>query len=142
MWVIFLIVGVVLSIVTLASIIKGKKSKNWPSTAANVVSTEVEVRRDYDEDGEKIYYYPRVYYDYKVNDRVYRGSRYKLLEQSMSKRKAHTFISNFAQGDRITIFYDPDKPEESVMQPGEQIYLYFFFVLGIALVCYSLNSTA
>jgi len=139
MWTVLLIVGVSLSIVTFFSIKKGRKSKTWPKTKATVVSAEVEEKHEYDEDGDKhVYYYPRIHYDYQVDGQFYNGFRYKLLEASMSKRKAHEFISNFMTGDILTVYYDPEKPIESVLQPGEQKYLYVFFVIGIGLIVFSL----
>ena len=53
MWTILLIVGVILSIITLLSIKKGRKSKTWPKTKATVVSAEVEEKHEYDEDGDE-----------------------------------------------------------------------------------------
>jgi hypothetical protein len=138
MWVVFLIVGVILSILMPIAINRGKKSRNWPTTEATVISTEVEEKHKYDEDGESVYYYPRVHYDYRVGGQVYQGFKYKLLEASMSKRKAIEFISNFIPGDKLTVYYDPEKPTESVMQPGEQKYLYVFLVIGIGVIVLSL----
>ena len=138
MWVVFLIVGVILSILMLIAISRGKKSRNWPTAEATVISTEVEEKHEYDEDGESVYYYPRVHYDYRVGGQVYQGFKYKLLEVSMSKRKAIEFISNFMPGDKLTVYYNPEKPTESVMQPGEQKYLYVFLAIGIGTIILSL----
>jgi len=138
MWIVLLIVGVVLSILMLIAINRGKRSKNWPTSEATVISTEVEEKHEYDEDGESVYYYPRVHYDYRIGGQVYQGYKYKLLEASMSKRKAFQFISNFMPGDKLTVYYDPEKPTESVMQPGEQKYLYVFMAIGIGTIILSL----
>ena len=132
------IVGVLLSIIMPISIRRGKESKEWPTSEGTVISTEVEERHEYNEDGESVYYYPRVHYDYRVGDHVYHGFKYKLMNVSMSKRKAHEFISNFMPGDTLTVYYDPEKPTESVMQPGAQQYLYVFLAIGIGLIALSL----
>jgi len=139
MWIVLLAVGVILTILMPISISKGRKSKTWPTTEATVVSTEVEEKHEYDEDGDKhVYYYPRIHYDYRVEGQFYNGFKYKLLEVSMSKRKAYEFVSNFMAGDKLTAYYDPENPAESVLQPGEQKYLYVFFVIGIGLTIFSL----
>ena len=139
MWIVLLAVGVTLTLLIPISISKGRKSKTWPTTRATVVSADVEEKHEYDEDGDKhVYYYPRIHYDYQVDGQFYNGFRYKLLEVSMSRRKAHEFISNFLTGDILTVYYDPEKPIESVLQPGEQKYLYVFFVIGIGLTIFSL----
>jgi len=138
MWIIIGVVGILLSVFTFGSIRKGKKSMSWPSVGAVVNSSEVEVRREYDpEDGESVYYYPRINYTYSVDGQNFKGNKYKIMEASMSRRKARTVVAGFSPGDQITVFYDPEKPEESVMQPGEQKYLYIFFVLGIGLAVFS-----
>jgi len=128
----------ILSILMPIAINRGKKSRNWPTTEATVISTEVEEKHKYDEDGESVYFYPRAHYDYLVGGQLYQGFEYKLLEASMSKRKAIEFISNFIPGDKLTVYYDPEKPTESVMQPGEQKYFYFFLVIGIGVIVLSL----
>jgi len=139
MWIVLLAVGVILTLLMPISISKGRKSKTWPTTEATVVSTEVEEKHEYDEDGDKhVYYYPRIHYDYRVEGQFYNGFKYKLLEASMSKRKAYEIISNFMTGDKLTVYYNPEKPTESVLQPGEQKYLYVFLVIGIGLTAFSL----
>jgi len=138
MWVVLLIVGVILSILMPISIRRGKKSKNWPSAEATVISTEVEEKHEYDEDGESVYCYPRVHYDYRVGNQVYHGFKYKLLKVSMSRRKALELISNFTPGEKLTVYYDPEKPTEAVILPGEQKYLYVFLAIGVGLIVLSL----
>ena len=133
MWIVVLILGVMLSILMPISISRGKKSTAWPGVRATVTSAEVEERHEYDEDGEHVYYYPRIHYEYQVEDQDFSGSRYKLLNSSMSKRKAFELISHFHEGDIITAHYNPDKPEESVLITGVQTYLYIFLVIGIGL---------
>ena len=88
--------------------------------------------------GEHVYFYPRLHYDYEVGGKVYNGFRYKLLDSSMSKRKAYEFISHFSPGDIITAYYNPEKPLESVLVTGVQKYLYVFLVIGIGLTVFSL----
>jgi hypothetical protein len=41
-------------------------------------------------------------------------------------------------GDTLTVYYDPEKPTESVVQPGEQKYLYVVLAIGIGLIALSL----
>jgi len=138
MWIVLFIVGVVLSIVLSISINRGKKSAAWPSVRATVISAEIEEKHEYDEDGEHVYFYPRIKYDYQVEDQNYMGSKYKLLDSSMSKRKVYELISHFIEGDIITAYYNPEKPEESVLITGVQKYLYIFLVIGIGLSVFSL----
>jgi hypothetical protein len=133
MWIAVLIIGVLLSILMPISIRRGMKSKAWPEVRATVKSAEVEERHEYDEDGEHIYHYPRIHYDYQVGEQVFSGSKYKLLDSSMSKRKAFELISHFRKGDIITAHYNPGKPEESVLLTGAQTYLYVFLIIGIGL---------
>jgi len=138
MWIVLLIFGVMISILIPISIKRGKKSSAWPSVRATVKSAEVEVKREYDEDGEHVYYYPRIHYDYQVGEQSYTGFRHKLLNASMSKRKAYEFVSHFSQGDIITAYYNPEKPTESVLVTGVQKYLYVVLAIGIGLTVFSL----
>ena len=61
-WIILLITGILVFIITFFSILKGRKSKTWPSIEATITGAEVEVKHEVDEDGTHTYYYPGVHY--------------------------------------------------------------------------------
>lgn len=129
-------VGILITIVIISSIVKGRKSQKWPTCDALVNSSEVEIKKDYDEDGEHTYYYPRISYTYTVDGETYHGSRYKMLDASMSKRKSHQLVGSYSAGDHIQVFYDPNDPSKSVIETGAQFYLYIFLLLSLGLTIY------
>jgi len=129
-------VGVLITIVIVISIIKGRRSQQWPSCSAVVTRSEVEIRKDYDEDGEHTYYYPRIFYTYEVDGETYNGARYKMLDASMSQRKSYALTSNYPAGASIDIYYDPEDPAQSVIEAGAQFYLYIFLILSLGLTIY------
>ena len=110
------------------------KKKPRVTRDKNVMTFEYE----FDEDREHVYYYPRVLYDFKVNGEVFHGFKMRLLQASMSRKRANALIANYTPGERISIYYDPKEPTESVIQPGEQKYLYIFLVIGIGLIAVSI----
>lgn len=128
-------IGLFLVVITPMSIRAGKKSASWPSVTGTVLSSEVEEKISADaEDGVSRTYYPRIRYEYLIGENKYQGSKYKLLESSMSKRKAEEFAAMFLPGNKVNVYYNPKKPQESVLQTGTQNFLYVFLFLGIGMI--------
>ncbi len=135
MYIVLIAIGLFLVVITPISIKAGKRSTSWPTVPGTVLSSDVEQKIETDaDDSVSVYYYPRVRYEYKVEGKTYQSVKYKLLDASTTKKKAQEFTALFLPGNTVTVHYNPAKPEEAVLQPGSQNYLYFFLVLGVALV--------
>ena len=135
MYIVLIAIGLFLVVITPISIKAGKRSTTWPTVPGKVISSEVEreTRTDSD-DNVSVNYYPRIRYEYKVEGKTYQSTKYKLLDASTTKKKAEEFTALFLPGNAVTVHYNPSKPENAVLQPGSQNYLYFFLVLGVALI--------
>ena len=132
MWIVLVVIGAFITSFTLLAVKRGKQSEQWQKCEGKVVSAEVEEERRYDpEDGTSVYYYPRVHYEYQVGDKTYQGKKLKMLEASMSKKKANETIASFSTGSTVEVYYDPQKPEQAVLQPGTQKFSYVFLVVGM-----------
>ena len=135
MYIILIAIGLFLIVITPISIKAGKKSANWPATSGTILSSEVEEEISTDaEDGVSKYYYPRIRYEYEINGTKYQGNKYKLLEPSMSRQKAYEFAALFLPGNKVNVYYNPQKPQQAVLQTGAQNFLYIFLFIGVALI--------
>jgi hypothetical protein len=112
------------------------KSRSWPYTMGTVESTCIISNRNCN--GLPGYHYS-VGVDYEVN-----GEGYLLMELRLgsfryySQAGAKRVIEKYTAGQSVKVFYDPDYPDCSLLQPGfswECLYpvLVYAIVLGIGL---------
>ena len=112
------IIGIVLVILYFRNKSKSKASQAWPSVTGQIVERKVKVDTSYDEDGmSSTTYLPQVTYSYTVNDTVYESNRvaFGSTPSYASNKKAEEFLTPYVQGASIQVFYNPEKPEESVL---------------------------
>ncbi|MBD3290759.1 DUF3592 domain-containing protein [candidate division KSB1 bacterium] len=55
---------------------------------------------------------PRIEYDYFVNDEKFHGSNYGNIDGI-----AESIVANYPVGKEVTVFYNPQNPCESVLNP-------------------------
>lgn len=108
--------GVGLIVYTLRSAALGRISLAWPSVTGEV-SRALLVQ---EESGEGPLYRPSVSYRYSVDGRIYAGSnaffgsRFGIpLRASVSAR-----VSRLSSEGHVPVFYDPQDPSRSVLDPG------------------------
>jgi hypothetical protein len=93
-------------------------SSNWLGTSAVIASSNV--RRDWDKNKgtPKTQYWFEVQYNYEVEKKTYLGERYAFHGNPSFKTKAEAekLLEEFPIGKTITIYYQPDNPQESVIK--------------------------
>jgi len=93
-------------------------SSNWKGTSAVITSSKV--RRDWDKNQgtPKTLYWFEVQYNYVVDDKTYQGERYTFHGNPSfsNKIEAEKLLEEFPVGKTITIYYQPDSPQESVIK--------------------------
>ena len=134
---IFLIVGVLLGGFLLWQLIKGMKAKNWPTAQGRVIDSRVSTSVSYDDDGDRSTTYgAEISYSYDIDGYEYRGNRRSFADYSSSnRRRAEKIIARFAPGVDVPVYYNPEDPEKSVLEPGINVVSVLFLLLpGIFLV--------
>ena len=120
---------------------KAKAAEAWPTVPGSVVSCRVDVEESTDNDGNSsTWYNPVVTYGYAVGGRELQGTRLRFGNyRSSSQKKAEAALAPYAVGSAPLVRYNPDKPEECVLEttkPGP-VYLLMaavgliFVVVGI-----------
>jgi hypothetical protein len=98
---------------------KLQASENWSKTTGTVTKSSVRETRSNDSDGfSESSYYPEVKYSYQVIGQVYEGNRIAFGAESGHKRKdgALSVLEKYAEGKSVTVYYDPNRPEDSVLE--------------------------
>ena len=94
-----------------------KASKSWPSVSGRVVHTSCREEVIKGEESETTVYVPLIQYEYQVGGQTHRGTRIALSEENCaSSEQAFELLGAFPAGHPVTVFYDPAKPGDAVLQ--------------------------
>lgn len=133
---IFLLVGSGLSWWGWNILQDAKASASWPK--AQSVITESRVRHSRDSDGGNSYQ-PKISYEYSVKNLNYKNQTIKFGENSYSNHSdAEYYVSRYPIGQRVSVFYDPKRPDKSVLEPGVTSGSYIVIGIGALFVAISL----
>lgn len=129
---IFLLVGVAVGAVIVWQLIKGMRSKNWP-TALGVV-TDAQVSMHYDDEGTRMYK-PEVAYRYDADGLEYNGNKRTFGEYSSSnRRRAEKIVGQYRPGSQVQVYYNPEDPGVAVLEPGTSWVLAIFLLFPVVFI--------
>lgn len=107
-------------------------STNWPTVQGQVVSSSVRV----DTDDEGTSYFADVLFTYVVNDHRYESDRVTFGQFGNGNRsRAQGIVDRYPVGGVVPVYYQPEKPETAVLEPGVTAGPYFILGMG---VCFSM----
>jgi hypothetical protein len=113
----FLVVGAILLLIGLYQRKKVAASQAWPSTQGTIVDTRVRERAAGVDDESSASYSPVISYTFEVNGTTHTSDRHAFGRVSYAtKGQAERRIANYPKGSRVEVFYNPDKPAESVLE--------------------------
>jgi hypothetical protein len=126
---IFLLIGAGLTFWGWNILQNARASTSWPT--ADGVVTRSEVTHSTDADGVDSYS-PEITYSYKVDNTNFINSTIKFGENSYGNRKkAEGIAAGYPIGKNVTVYYDPEKPDRSVLEPGVSAGSYIVIGIGI-----------
>ncbi len=98
---------------------KADLSQGWPSVGGKVILSEVRQSANTDEDGYTSYsYYPRVEFAYMVAGQSYESKRLSFggVTGTSNPDKAQETVNKYPVGSPVTVYYNPEKPSEGVIE--------------------------
>jgi Protein of unknown function (DUF3592) len=114
-------IGLCCGIYLIWTVIRQHESKHWPTTTGKILESNL----DGDSDG----WFPHVRYAYTVNKKYYMHDRlYFYDNNSSSKREALRHLSPYPIGQTVTIYYNPRKPEDSVLDRRIPLWMSLFWL--------------
>ena len=143
------------------AVMRSLASSGWPSTNGKIIDSRVEeekVRRTGSGTNKtplnQKKYQPKIDYTYSVNDKSFMGTRisysdHGYLGKSKSvtvmgvtryssnanaKASAQKIAKKYHKGKKVTVFYMPDNPGESVLEPGFTYKVFAWPICGIVLL--------
>lgn len=115
---------------SLWELIQAVASKKWARTDGVVVVSDLQRSRD--SDGGYMYR-PEISYRYEVNGNEFVASRPR-FGSSVSVNwsgPAVRITRKYKAGSRVTVFYDPTDPSQSVLEPGVTVLVWVSLVGGL-----------
>jgi hypothetical protein len=100
---------------------KATESLNWHQVPGKI--TEAEVKKDYDTDAEGFTtttFVPEIKYQYQVGEEDFTNDRISFggTKTYSSSKKAEEALSPYPVNGSVSVFYNPESPEESVLVQG------------------------
>src|SRR3989344_3949897 len=128
---IFAIVGIALTIFWgIPTARNATESKNWPSVDGQITISNMS--KNYDSDDGSITYGVQVAYNYTVNSLPYTGSTVAFGDYGSSDPShAGGIVSRYPVGKSVKVYYNPDDPKTSVLEPGAGWSSFIGLIVGI-----------
>ncbi|MHC4082207.1 MAG: DUF3592 domain-containing protein [Planctomycetota bacterium] len=138
--ILFLAVGIAITAFGVYRLRIARASGQWPTVTATIVSSDVETRhRSGDATGMRtergFEYLPRIVYEYSANGARHRADRITFDDLRFdSHLAAKTIADQYAPGTEVTVYYDPERPERAVLEPGLSWTAYLLPAFGAVLM--------
>ncbi len=99
-------------------LIKTEESRGWPTITGKIVSSEI---HSYRQLGLKrsFMYEAKIKYHYFYNGELYTANRVSYgYDPSNIRQFAQETVDKYHPNQKVIVYYDPQNPKESVLEPG------------------------
>lgn len=142
--ILFIFVGIIALIWGGIVLKNASASSAWPSVQGEVTESKVETKVERVKKNERWQnrrtYWAKVHYSYSVDGAPYSGAKVSFGEYGGKEKDARQIVKRFPKGKSVDVYYDPEKPEMAVLEPGATKASYLF--LGIGLVSFIVGIAA
>jgi len=126
----FFLIGGVVTLQSLAEIMRGYASRHWPQTMATVVESRVE--EQVNADGQFVFL-PLVRYRYTVEGQEYESLNIRFpTKPFVSHRRAQAVVTQHPAAASLRVSYCASQPTTSVVEPGPTKNAFIDARLGIS----------
>ena len=123
-----ILVGVIMLAKALYAVHEVYSSQGWPSVSGEVVKHHDDLSLS---SGSARTH--RAFYTYNVNGQTYDGNVTFIASRMTSKNEVDEFWSRYVIGIPVTVFYNPNKPQESLLI-REQDTNWFFLAFSLVVL--------
>lgn len=131
-----IIVGMGVFFIGLRTLFFAISSLQWPKTEGKILSTTLNAFKFWGEP--RTSYNPIVRYKYILDDKEYLSARvyfgYRIA--SSFKRRSLKTLKKYNTGDKVNVFYNPEKENMAVIEPGIKFELVFVTVFGLIFILF------
>ena len=100
------------------------ETKKWPTTTGIITVSEITGISKYT---------PRISYTYTIDSTVYSSDKIRLTSYTTQGKKqwATKVTDKYPLNSKVTVYYNPNKVEESLLEPGIKIESVLMFLIGL-----------
>ena len=93
-------------------------SQSWPFILeSEVISSHVKRSTSQAQKG-AVEYVPKIKYKYRVDGQDYEGDQLSFGFANRASKDADKIVARYPEGESVKVFYNPDRPDMSVLEPG------------------------
>ena len=109
------------------AVLEGLASRSWPVSDGVVLSSKVHTHTSQNHSN----YVPKVHYKYQVHGQWYTGDRLAFGFSNRSREETSDIVDRYTPGTAIPVHFNPNRPGESVLQPGMHTINWLGFAFGV-----------
>ncbi|HDS08103.1 MAG TPA: DUF3592 domain-containing protein [Bacteroides sp.] len=131
------LIGLVMIVSALLSMYKARKTEFWRQATGKVLESDVAKNiRSTGGNTKTTTYRPEICYNYQVDDQEYVSDRIGVTGSysSSSPAKAYRITTKYPVDKEVTVYYDPNKPDQSVLETGVTKEIHTMRTVGIVLM--------
>ena len=108
-------IGLYALVPSVMNMARGRSSRAWPSVKGSVIASHLEWRQD---EGDE--YRTEVVYGYNVRGQEHRSNRLFFGDRGWQslRRSAAARLRNYPKGATVRVWFNPESPGDSVLEPG------------------------
>lgn len=113
-------------------------SRTWPRTTGTILTSKQQVEKDEEGDTHRGF----ILYAYEVGGTPYRSGRVFCGDELGLgwKRTIHRYMAAYPVGKAVTVYYDPQAPGTSLLEPGFSLAGYVAFLIPALLTVWGLAA--
>ena len=107
--------------VSLIDLSQSQRPQSWPTTSGLIIESSVRsTTNSSGRLGVDVVYFPQVSYSYTIAGREYLGGNVYRGKSPDDQQSAQAVVKRYRAGSRVSVFYDPQAPHQSVLEPQVQ----------------------
>lgn len=126
--IIFLLVGILLTSISLYFLKMARNSVYWDNTTGEITRSDITTSTS--KNGTQ--YKANIHYKYQVYGTEYTSKRafYGSNISTSSKKRAQKLIDKYSVGQKVSLYYDPMKNSRAVIEPGARWEIKLFVIFS------------
>jgi hypothetical protein len=133
--------GVFVVLISVVGLTKFRASKTWLWTTGEITSAEMEKHVGHGR-SRSVSYHAAIVYDYSVQGTKYSGHRVAFGEYGTGNpNHARQILNCYPLGKQVDVYYNPSKPEDSVLERRLGCAVYIGLLVGAAVFVLGLLLT-
>jgi hypothetical protein len=105
--------------------------RSWIETEGRIMHSEVQLGRPGSKEGAS----PIIRYEYQVGSQRYDSSKFSVDNFSGGVGHCRALVRRYPLGQNVKVFYNPDNPEQAVLERRITMGTYFWLAIGVFFTC-------